>query len=489
MEGFFLSLRSFIFLCTAIFLLLGYWITNLPYINKPDGTPYSKIAYRLSPERAFKLPESGPGSIELVHQDQSLSIDEYLLSNGMRVLVKYTEFYTDDIVVLCYANNGFSGVSPDELLSARLSETIMEQLWLGEVQDNELTELLAYRSFEFDAVIGPFSRRIWGECTPGHLDALLHFIHLFLSRPPITRIEYQSNLPFIRKAFNSNLFSLEKRFESKFNQVNCNRHPLFQTLKPYFLDLVNFEITQKFLQQAFTHPEDFTVFISGHLSRSELTQLLKTHLASIPKGTSTPLTPSVYPAITFPSESVKKRYHLGPPGEDMVTYTSFGVKLEANYLEVEKLNLVNEVIEVCLREAFANAYQDSFGLDIIGKLPAHPLTSPTWVTVIHNTPTGFAEPLKTLVFSTLKRLMESGPTQEELEKGRSNLLEQRKYWNNTHHFWTVYLMEINQWKEPYSTFFSSQIAYKMTREDIRTFIQSHFNLETYTLIEELPGEE
>lgn len=135
------------------------------------------------PDRLMEKPQ--PGSCELVGDWKQLGAKEYRLGNGMRVVLKQTEFLDDQVVLSGFALGGMSQLQQsNDMRAAKVSTFLAGELGPFGFRPERLEDMLAGRRVSVEQGVGLYSRSLSGEASPAHMEMELGLLHkLFTSNP------------------------------------------------------------------------------------------------------------------------------------------------------------------------------------------------------------------------------------------------------------------------------------------------------------------
>eukprot|EP00877_Chromochloris_zofingiensis_P010304 jgi/Chrzof1/5527/Cz16g06120.t1 len=133
-----------------------------------------------TPDRLMHT-EPAPGEIVSERYHEDLAAYEVVLSNGMRVCWKETNFMEDEVMVSGTAAGGLSEVPQHDFYTASMSSTIAAQLGAYGHKPEVLNDILAGKRVEMQWSEGAYVRMFKGSASPSDLQELFQLIHLLLT--------------------------------------------------------------------------------------------------------------------------------------------------------------------------------------------------------------------------------------------------------------------------------------------------------------------
>lgn len=487
-------MKRYLFATLAIFVLaaaIGSWL----FLIAPQETHSWKplpVSSSESYERPFVPIQPTAGSFELVREIPEIQLSEYLLSNRMRVIVKQTGYESDDIVMLGYASGGYSSVSEEDQISARLAKYIIAQTEFGEDVQTELTHLMAFHSVDLDLKVGPYSRGFIIEGAPGGLEAMCRATHLLFSRIDHEAEVFDETIKRIRQVLVSRSEKPELLFDEIRREINSEHHSLLRSITPEDLDHASYPIALDFFRRAYSRPDDFLVILVGDFDKVQMEQMLNTYLASIPNNQVTPLE-LVKEEIHFPPGQTKQGFRLGPVDEEIAAYLSFPLEIKLDGHRVRMLDSACQLMETAIRNAFVKEYGETYAARISYEMPCYPVVDPTWITVIFNAPPKQPEissKMRQTCIDVIHRIREQGPTAEELKTVKRMHTQFDRYWLSVPHYWAVSLMHAELWNEdPLLIKDAEERIQSINALSLQVFVKDSFPTDNFTFLEQLPKRE
>ena len=135
-----------------------------------------------------------PGRIVERSTIEELEVTEWLLSNGIRVVLRPSDFKNDEILVASFSPGGISLVSDDDWLEANMATSVAQLSGFGNFSLTQLNKALAGKVARVGPVIGPLFEGISGRGSPKDLETLFELIYLGGTSPRRDAEAYESFL-------------------------------------------------------------------------------------------------------------------------------------------------------------------------------------------------------------------------------------------------------------------------------------------------------
>mmetsp|Transcript_12208 Transcript_12208/g.26250 ORF Transcript_12208/g.26250 Transcript_12208/m.26250 type:complete len:1102 (+) Transcript_12208:74-3379(+) len=257
------------------------------------------------------LPEARlppPGAVVSERTYSVLGATELMLSNGMRVCFKPTTFMGDEVLTSGVAFGGLTEAPEDLFFTVSMAGLIAGQLGLFGFKPSVLNDVLAGKRVELDIAEGAYTRILKGVQSPQDLEEALQLMHLlFTTNVEVDSKELEVVMAMVRQGIEAQLRNPLHHYHSRVREINYGGCYYFKTITLEALEKVDPHIACAHHNMNYRNPAEFTLVLTGNLTREELVPLLLKYLASIPPvGLPPPKKPSQLVALpfTFPPEPV-----------------------------------------------------------------------------------------------------------------------------------------------------------------------------------------
>ena len=207
----------------------------------------------------------------------------WTLKNGVKVVLKPTDFKADEISMNATAMGGQSLIADEDMALAGQLTSFISYQGVGEFSPTDLQKQLAGKAVGVGPFISSSSHGMSGYCSPKDVETLLQLVYLHGTSPR-----------FDEDAFNLVKEQLVQAY------ANIESDPNYALQRELYANLYNkpnrqkawgaadmvaltFEQYKKVYNTLFTNPDDFTFFFVGNFNEAELKPLVEKYLGSLPK--------------------------------------------------------------------------------------------------------------------------------------------------------------------------------------------------------------
>jgi len=209
-----------------------------------------------------ELPEAG--SIVSQKEYDSIGVTEWILSNGVRVVLKPTDFKNDEVLFTAYSPGGHSLVAYNDYISAVTATSLITESGLGEFDLTQLEKKLAGQIVGVSPWIKELFEGLNGSAAPEDIETMFELIYLYFTDPVLNEeavITYKNQLEnlLINKEANP-----ENVFWDTVSYILSGENIRSKPWTVEVLDEIDSEFAYSFYKERFRDASDFTFVFVGN---------------------------------------------------------------------------------------------------------------------------------------------------------------------------------------------------------------------------------
>ena len=249
------------------------------------------------------------GTATLVDRDTLLDLRTYALANGVRLVLKPTDFETDRILVSGFAPGGNSTYPPDYLPMLNNFGGILNQMGVDTLTDAQLSRLLTGKQLSVQLGLGDEYRQIGGSSTARDLEDFFQLLWLRLQRPRFDTTVVSAYRERQRAATAQLKQDPRYGYQEFRNRLLYDDHPRFRLDNLLDTDRLTLDRFERIYREQFADVDSFTFIFVGDLP-ADLVPLAARYLGNLPTGTSA-APPAVDPGVNFTPTPIDTSYYAG----------------------------------------------------------------------------------------------------------------------------------------------------------------------------------
>ncbi len=421
-----------------------------------------------------------PGRIVAETENVALGTTELALSNGVKVVLKATDFRNDQVLMSAVRFGGQSLFGDEDIFSARYAGPLAAQMGVMNYSPADLQKVLAGKSANAGVSLGELSEGVMGTAGTGDIETLLQLTYARLTQPRRDEALFNSFLARQRDMARTALAHPEAEFADTVRATLFGDNPRVpRAPRPEDFDKVRLDRVQAIYRDRFSSAKGMTFYFVGNFDKEKLKPLLATYLASLPA----PDIPVAFRdmGVRPVRGVVKKEVRRGKESKSRVAITFTGA---ADFSQEEQMRLqaLVEVLNLKLTEVLREKLGLIYGGNAGGNLVKLPYAN---YTVALNLPCGPENVDKVIAaaFAEIRKLQQEGAESADLAKVKQNWLTTHRRALRENGYWMSYLQSAQLNGIPAETIleYDRRVA-AIGPADVKAAAQRYFDFDNYVQV-------
>ena len=394
-------------------------MTVEPYVDNVSDAPL--LADKLSP-KVIRGTEEMP----------EIGVTELILENGVKVVLKPTDFKNDEVLMTAFSPGGHSLYSDDMYASASNAARIVDQSGVGEFDAVQLDKKLAGKTVSCSPYISELWEGMNGSASPDDLETMFQLIYLYFQHPREDESTLQSYIAK-QKGIYANLMSNPQYwFSNEMSTIKYGDHPRRGFPTSEQMDKIKMTEVMKIYKDRFADASDFTFILVGNFDVEKTKELAATYLGNLPKTDRIEKGKDVGADIV--KGAVSKDLSKGEAPKSLVEMTFHG-DFEWTPENRYNLNSLVQVMRIKMRESMREDKGGVYGVRVSGYTTQFP--KPTYnITVSFNSDPANTEDLIKTALNDIENARLNGAEEKDLVKIKETQrqekiknLKENRYWS------------------------------------------------------------
>jgi zinc protease len=363
---------------------------------------------------------------------EAVDVLEWRLANGVRVLLKATDFQDDEIVMRAYSPGGLSLASDDDYPSASFATEVVRASGLGPYNMVDLRRALAGKAASVSPLLSEMEHGLAGSASPKDLETLLQLAYLHFTEPRHDDEAVASLAQRLRAMLANRGADPNAAFGDTLQVTLAQHHPRATPPSVAMLDEIDFQLAHDFFRERFADASGFTFFFVGNLDLEAMEPLVGSYLGGLPASGSTESWRDT--GVRPPEGVVEKVVRQGLEPRSMTRIVFTGPLEEYTLEQSFAVSALARVLSIRLREVLREDLGGTYGVSVNGSASSRPEPSYTFSVQFGADPERLDE-LTTALFEEIGRIKEEGPREQDLvrvretqRRERETNLRQNGYW-------------------------------------------------------------
>jgi len=383
------------------------------------------------------------GKIVAEQQDKQLHLITITLSNGVKVILKPTDFKNDEILFNGFAEGGTSLYSDADYQSAANAGSIIPANGVGNYNADQLDKFLEGKELKVSPYINERFEGIRGTSDNKDMETTLQMVYAYFTEPRKDTAIFNG----IISNSKANLINRNNDPASVFSDAvgavlgNYNIRRTGPTIEK--INQVDLNKAYSIYKERFADASDFTFTFIGSVDTNAIKPLLEKYLGALPSTNIHQTAKDLN--IHAPDGRIEKAVYKGTEPKATVIL-DFSGKFNYNLENKICLDALKECLEIRLLERLREDESGVYSPGVFANTGKFPQQRYSFIIQFGCAP----QNVDKLIASTLdeiNKLKTNGPLQENLDKWRA---EDKSSWETqlkTNGFWLAYLTSTLQDKE------------------------------------------
>ncbi len=253
-----------------------------------------------------------PGKVVKTETDKTWGAEVWTLSNGVKVMIKTTNFKDDEIRFLAVAPQGLSrNLDTASVADFVAFDDMSDRYSVGAYTNAEIPKYYAGKQVSLNPSFGLYSRSISGGTTPKDLPSLLELLYAYFTSVNYDATEFAATKSLYEGLIKNQEVSPEYQFEKDLYEA-IYPSPYLRVLDTATLNSCSREGIEALNRAQLTNAADYTFLFVGNVDPEALRPLAEQYIATLPADPSKASKP-----VTHALEQLEIK---GGDGVDTFTY-------------------------------------------------------------------------------------------------------------------------------------------------------------------------
>ena len=362
------------------------------------------------------------------------------LNNGVRVIMKPTQFKADEVQMDAFSKGGTSLFKDEDVLQFSLMNQVVPLGGLGNFNAIDLDKVLAGKMASASAFVNTNSEGLKGACAPKDLETMLQLVYLRFTAPRMDKDAFDSFITRSKAAQANREANPQTALSDTVSVAMYNHHPRALDLKAEMFDDVDYDKIMALYKDRFAEAGDFTFVFVGNISDADI-PLIEQYLGALP---------TIGRKENFRDTKMNFRKGLYENNFERKMETAKATVLIVNHGKVKFthknrliMNMMGQLLDILYTQTVREEKGGSYGVSCQGSLIHYPKAQGLFQIVFETDPAKRAEMVE-IVRQGLDQFIKEGPKAEDLAKVKEYMLKTHKenqkenvYWKNAlyNYYW------------------------------------------------------
>lgn len=437
----------------------------LQEVKAEELTPYVD---KVSDEPLMKETPKG-GKIISEQKDDVFGTTILTLSNGVKVIIKKTDFKADEIIMKGVSPGGSSLFPDSEIININGLDAVSVG-GLGNFSAVELEKVLAGKRASVGYGIGDKTESVNGYCSPKDFETMMQLTYLTFTAPRRDDDAFASYKNRNKAAWLNQEMNPMTAFGDSVTYALRMGHPRTLRVKSDMVDKMDYDKILAMYQDRFKDASDFTFIFVGNVDIEEMKPLIAEYLGTLP---------SINRKESFKDNKIE--YRKGVYKNEFIreqetakasNFVSFIGTCKYDLRNTILMDMTGQVMDLVYTEKVREDEGGTYSVYVGGNLSKYPKEI-AGLQVIFDTAPSKREKLMKIIFAEIEHIAKEGPSETNLNKVKEFMLKKHTEDLKENGYWMGSIDEyLFTGMNPVKDY--EQIVNSITTKDIQKFADDLF---------------
>jgi len=358
---------------------------------------------------------------------------QWTLSNGVKVLIKQTDFKKDQVMMNSYSPGGTSLVSDADYPSSTVINEVSTLGGVGQFSSVELGRMLTGKVVSVSPSVGTLNEAINGSASPRDFETLMQLTYLFFTQPRMDQDTFNSWLGRKKNQLENASQDPMNSFSDSVVNLMTNKNPRGKRLNLKMLQKVDYNKVMEIYKDRFADAGDFIFFFTGNVVPDSIKKLVEFYLGGLPSNNRKESFKDlgIYPPKGIVKNSFTKKLQV-PKSTVFVAYSG---EIPYTLENIILMDYVKSIIDIIYTENIREKEGGSYGVGVSGNINRLPKQRFTFQ-IKFDTDPAKKDKLVGIVYDEIRNFITEGPSDVNLNKVKVNLMKTHQESLNENVYWT-----------------------------------------------------
>ena len=455
----------------------------LAIVERTKAEEIEAYAEEVSDEPLIVTPPT-QGEITKTETNEALDATVWTLGNGLKVVLKETDFKDDQIMMTASSIGGYSQYAIQEPLNAKVMSDVMTLGGVGNFSNVNLRKVMAGKNASARPTVSLTSQGFSGSSSIKDFETMLQLVYLYFTAPRQDQDAFDSFIERMESALKNAEAEPMVAFSDTITNTLYGDNPLVGRLKLEDLKSIDYDKIMTMYKQIFINPGSFVFTFVGNINQEAIKPAVLTYLASLPGEAVDGEFIEVPMDITKGKSTNIFQQEMQNPKASV--FNVFSGEIERTQKNRVLMSIFDQVLDIVYTEKVREDEGGTYGVSSRGSIARYP-ENQTILQIMYDTDPAKMEHLNAIVHKELKEIAENGPREadfnkvkEFMNKKHSESIKQNGYWLGT--LDTYYFHN----EDNHSDYLS--VLNSITMNDVKEFVAELLAQENEIVISMMPTE-
>ena len=416
-----------------------------------------------------KLP--APGSIKSTSKNEAMGTTEFVLSNGVKVILKTTDFKADEIGVTAFRKGGKQAYSKDQAADVLLMPLAVELSKLGKFDINTMKKYLAGKTVSLGYAVNNYTDVLEGGSSVKDFGTLMEVIYAYFTELNPDETTYQAQVEQYKPLLANQDQLPNMIFSRQRAKTTYGDNPLMGIQDLAVFEKANYANMLSLAKKSLENAADYTFIFVGNVDEATLRPMLEQYIATLPsKGKASDY--KVVTNIDPVKGKVEDKFDVAmqtPASTVFNLYT--GSNLTWNVKNNIMIDLMGDVLDMVFIETLREDEGGTYGASVSSM---YNFSNNIWqLMYAYQTAEEKLERLEARAHKELEDLLNNGAKADHFNKVKEAAIKQYEINSKTNSYWEGAIMSAERGANTHAGYIEA--LQSLTLEEFNKFLKNVYD--------------
>ncbi|MBP5523390.1 MAG: insulinase family protein [Bacteroidaceae bacterium] len=381
-----------------------------------------------------------PGTVKKI-KDEIYGAKLIVLSNGVKIHVKQTDFSPNQISFFAQSFGGNSLYSDDEYLQTSNVGGVKVG-GLGNFSATDLNKILAGKQVSANAFVGIFAEGIQGSCVKKDFETLLQLVYLTFTAPRKDQEAFDALINRTKETLRNQEMQPTIALVDTVAKVIYKNHPRAVRIRPADLDSLDYDRLIQIYRERFADGDDFEFFIVGDCNADSIAPLLAKYLGALP----TLPGKEKFKIITLrdPKGEIYNVFEKEQETPRAIVNFSYHTKMKPTLRNGIIIDMIQQLMDMLYTETVREDEGGAYGVPVRGSIVRYPEDEAAITISLTTAPEKRAK-MTEIIYQGIDQFVANGPNPENVQKVKEYMLRRHAEQLKNNGYWMNRMIEHAMW--------------------------------------------
>lgn len=361
-----------------------------------------------------------PGKIVKTTNNEKAGLTIWELNNGVKVVLKPTNFRNDEILFEANSPGGTSLAGDADLIPARTASQVVTGGGLAKFSAIDLGKMLTGKVASASAYIGELEEGMSGSSSRKDIETLFQLIYLRFTQPRADANTFAAQATQTRTILANQSVIPEFALFEALNSARYQNHPRRQMPTAATVDQWNLDKSLAFYKERFADASDFTFYFVGSFDEALMKPLVERYLGALPSLNRKETWKDV--GVKTATGVIEKRVERGmePKSLSYIVFSGPFVFVQERRVAIQAMS---EILQTRLLEVVREELGGTYSITVNAGYSRIPRPEYSIMIQFGSSPDRTDDLLKR-VFEEIDKFKKEGPTEKQLTGQKEKLIRE-----------------------------------------------------------------